>query len=177
VESSRNTRVIFFRGPLRVRYSADVALSLPAYYGRGVDTALERMLNLLLESERAGVTVLDMLAADIKHQELKDLLLDARAEEHRNALALERLIRDGGGTPSVATGPFAAKVAAVGNTRGRLALLIRGQEWVARKIEETLALCPESGPVRDCLQKMANRHRHEIEWGRAELIRLMGMLE
>ena len=57
--------------------------------------------------------------------------------------------------------------------RGRLALLIRGQEWVARKIEETLALAPESGPMHECLQKMANRHRHEIEWGRAELIRLM----
>ncbi len=135
------------------------------------------MLNLLLESERAGVAVLDALAAEIRHPELKELLLDARAEEHRNALALERLIREGGGAPSTATGPFAAKVAAVGNTRGRLALLIRGQEWVARKIEETLALAPASGPIRECLQKMANRHRHEIEWGRAELIRLMGVVE
>ena len=82
-------------------------------------------------------------------------------------------MREGGGTPSVATGPFAGKVAAIGDMRGRLVLLIRGQEWVARKIEETLALAPESGPIRECLQKMANRHRHEIEWGRAELIRLM----
>ncbi len=135
------------------------------------------MLNLLLESERAGVAVLDALAAEVKPEELRELLLDARAEEHRNALALERLIREGGGAPSAATGPFAAKVAAVANTRGRLALLIRGQEWVARKIEETLALAPASGPIRECLQKMANRHRHEIEWGRAELIRLMGVVE
>ena len=135
------------------------------------------MLNLLLESERAGVAVLDALAAEVKPEELRELLLDARAEEHRNALALDRLIRDGGGAPSAAVGPFAAKVAAVGNTRGRLALLIRGQEWVARKIEETLGLAPASGPIRECLQKMANRHRHEIEWGRAELIRLMGVVE
>ncbi|HLK87083.1 MAG TPA: DUF6306 domain-containing protein [Candidatus Binataceae bacterium] len=142
-----------------------------------MDAALERMLNLLLESERAGVAVLDALAAEVKPEELRELLLDARAEEHRNALALERLIREGGGAPSAATGPFAAKVAAVANTRGRLALLIRGQEWVARKIEETLALAPASGPIRECLQKMANRHRHEIEWGRAELIRLMGVVE
>ena len=135
------------------------------------------MLNLLLESERAGVTVLDSIAAEVRHPELRELLLDARAEEGRNAAALERLVREGGGTPSAATGPFAAKVAAVGNTRGRLALLIRGQEWVARKIEETLALAPESGPVREGLQKMANRHRHEIEWGRAELIRLMDTVD
>ena len=138
-----------------------------------MDAALERMLNLLLESERAGVTVLDSLAAEVKHPELKELLLDAREQEHRNAVALERLIREGGGTPSAATGPFAAKVAAIGDTRGRLALLIHGQEWVARKIEETLVLAPESGPIREYLQRMANRHRHEIEWGRAELIRLM----
>jgi hypothetical protein len=142
-----------------------------------MDAALERMLNLLLESERAGVAVLDSLAAEVTHPDLKELLRVAREEEGRNAATLERLVREGGGTPSAATGPFAAKVAAVGTTRGRLALLIRGQEWVARKIEETLALAPESGPVRECLQKMANRHRHEIEWGRAELIRLMDSVD
>ena len=98
-----------------------------------MDAALERMLNLLLESERAGVTVLDSLAAEVRHPELKELLLDAREDESHNATALERLVREGGGTPSTATGPFAAKIAAVGSTRGRLALLIHGQEWVARR--------------------------------------------
>lgn len=138
-----------------------------------MDAALERMLNLLLESERAGVAVLDSLAAEVRHPDLRLLLLDAREEERRNAGALEQLVRDSRGTASAATGPFAGKVAAAGSVRERLAMLIRGQEWVARKIEETLALAPESGPIRDFLQKMANRHRHEIEWGRAELIRLM----
>jgi rubrerythrin len=138
-----------------------------------VNPALERMLNLLLESERAGVVVLDSLAAEVTHRDLRDLLMDAREEESRNAASLERLLREAGATPSSAVGPFAGKVAAVGNIRGRLALLIRGQEWVARKIEETLALAPESGPIREALQKMANRHRYEVEWGRAELIRLM----
>jgi uncharacterized protein DUF6306 len=142
-----------------------------------MDAALERMLNLLLESERAGVVVLDSLAGEVKHPDLKELLLDARGEEGHNAATLERLVREGGGTPSTAVGPFAGKVAAVGNTRGRLALLIRGQEWVARKIEETLALAPESGTIRESLQRMANRHRHEIEWGRAELIRLMDTVD
>ena len=85
-----------------------------------MDVALERMLNLLLESERAGIAVLDSLAAEVKHPELKLLLLDAREEESRNAVTLERLVREGGGTPSAATGPFAGKVAAVGTTRGGL---------------------------------------------------------
>ena len=142
-----------------------------------MDAMLERMLNLLLESERAGVAVLDSLAAEVKHPDLRLLLLDAREEESRNADALERLVREGGGTPSTATGPFAGKVAAAGSLRDQLALLIRGQQWAARKIEETLALAPESGPIRDYLQKMANRHRHEIEWVRAELIRLMDIVD
>ena len=131
------------------------------------------MLNILLESERAGVVVLESLAAEVEHRDLKDLLTDAREEENRNAATLERLLREAGATPSSAVGPFAAKIGAIGNIRGRLALLIRGQEWVARKIEETLALAPQRGPIRDALQKMANRHRYEVEWGRAELIRLM----
>jgi hypothetical protein len=32
-----------------------------------MDATLERMLNLLLESERAGVAVLDSLSAEVKH--------------------------------------------------------------------------------------------------------------
>ncbi len=135
------------------------------------------MLNLLLESERAGVAVLARLAGEVEQEELRTLLLDAREEELRNAATLERLIRQDGGNPSAAIGPFVAKVAALGSLRERLNLLMRGQEWVARKIEETLALEPASRPIRECLQKMANRHRHEIEWGRAELIRLMGVVE
>ena len=55
-----------------------------------------------------------------------------------------------------------------------LGLLSRGQEWVARKVEEALTIAPAEGPIRDFLQSMANRHRAEVEWGRAEVIRLLG---
>ena len=52
----------------------------------------------------------------------------------------------------------------------------RGEEWVARKVEEALAVAPPSGRIHDYLTKMARRHRFEVEWGRAELIRLMNTL-
>jgi Domain of unknown function (DUF6306) len=142
-----------------------------------VDVALERMLNLLLESERAGVVVLDKLAAEVEHPDLKMLLVDARGQEQRNAVELERLIREGGGTPSDKTGPFVGKIAALSSLRERLNLLMRGEEWVARKIEETLALAPPGSPVCEYLQKMANRHRHGVEWGRAEMIRLIDTIK
>jgi hypothetical protein len=138
-----------------------------------MDQPLEQILNLLLESERAGVAALDGLVAQVDHADLKRLLLTSREDEAADATVLEQLIRGSGGAPSPQTGPFAAKVAATGTLRERLQLLIHGEEWVARKIEEALALAPPGGPIHDCLQKMARRHRFEVEWGRAELIRLM----
>jgi hypothetical protein len=138
-----------------------------------VEQALEQILNLLLESERAGVGALDALAAEVAQSELRQLLLTSKDDEGATARQLEELIRAAGGTPSDKVGPFADKVAAAASLRDRLQLLIHGEEWVARKVEEALALAPHSGPIREYLQKMANRHRFEVEWGRAELIRLM----
>jgi nitronate monooxygenase len=138
-----------------------------------VDRELERMLNLLLESERAGALALEELAREVEAEKLRRFLLGARDEEARNAQSLEALIRDNGGTPSDKVGPFAARVAALESVRDRLNLMSRGQEWVARKAEEALALAPPDGPIHDYLQAMANRHRAEVEWGRAEVIRLL----
>ncbi len=138
-----------------------------------MDPALEKALNLLLESERAGVIALGALIADVKQDELKKFLSGSRAMEQRNAEELEALIRDHGGTPSSGIGPFAGKVAALESIRDRLDLMSRGQEWAARKTEVALALAPEAGPIHDYLRAMANRHRAEVEWGRAEVIRLM----
>jgi hypothetical protein len=138
-----------------------------------VEQALEQILNLLLESERAGVVALDALAAEVAQSELRQLLLTSKDDEGATARQLEELIRAAGGTPSDKVGPFANKVAAAASLRDRLQLLIHGEEWVARKVEEALALAPNGGPIHDYLLKMANRHRFEVEWGRAELIRLM----
>ena len=138
-----------------------------------MDPRLEQKLNLLLESERAGVLALDELAREVEHKELQRFLAGSRAHEAANVGDLEKLIRENGGTPSEKTGPFAAKVAALSTVRERLNLLSRGQEWVARKTEEALAVAPASGPIHDYLSAMANRHRAEVEWGRAEVIRLL----
>ncbi|MDB5107503.1 MAG: 2-nitropropane dioxygenase [Candidatus Binatus sp.] len=139
-----------------------------------MDAPLERALNLLLESERAGVLALSELIEEVEQDDLKRFLAGSRDMEQRNAEELEVLIREHGGVPSHKTGPFATKVAALDSIRERLRLLSRGQEWAARKTEEALALAPFSGPIHDYLTAMANRHRAEVEWGRAEMIRLMG---
>lgn len=142
-----------------------------------MEPVLEEILNLLLESERAGVIALDSLAAQVENDELKHLLTTSREDEGAAVRELEDLIRSTGGVPSQRMGPFAAKVAVAGTLSQQLKLLIHGEEWVARKVEEALALATASGPIHDYLQKMARRHRFEVEWGRAELIRLMNSLE
>ena len=58
-----------------------------------MDARLEQALNLLLESERAGVLALDKLIADVKQADLKKFLAGSRAMEQRNAEELEALIR------------------------------------------------------------------------------------
>ena len=133
-------------------------------------------MNLLLESERAGVVALNSIIGQVEKDELKRLLTTSREDESATVSKLEDLIRTAGGIPSQQIGPFAAKVAGAGSLSQQLKLLIHGEEWVARKIEEALALAATSGPIRDYLQKMARRHRFEVEWGRAELIRLMNSL-
>ena len=138
-----------------------------------MDAQLEQMLNLLLESERAGVAALEHLAPQVEQEELRKFILGERDEEQRNVEGLDALIREGGGTPSKVVGPFAAKVAALGTIRERLNLMSHGQEWVARKVEEALALAPADRPITEFLRSMGNRHRAEIEWGRAEVIRLL----
>jgi len=138
-----------------------------------VDPKLEAALNLLLESERAGVLALEELIGEVEQEELRGFLRGSRDEEARNVLALVALISAAGGTPSTKTGPFAHKVAALATVRERLALMSRGQEWAARKTEDALALAAAAGPIHDFLTAMANHHRAEVEWGRAEVIRLM----
>jgi hypothetical protein len=141
-----------------------------------VDQALAQILNLLLESERAGVIAIDALLLEVTQPELHALLATSREDESATVSQLEQLIRSGGDPSSSSVGPFAAKVAAAGTLRDRLKLLIHGEEWVARTVEEAIALAPPVGAIHDQLQRMANRHRFEVEWGRAELIRLMNTL-
>jgi hypothetical protein len=158
---------------------ARLALRRPVVTGNfhDVERALEEILNLLLESERAGVVALESLAGLVENDELKHLLTTSREDESTAVRELEVLIRTAGGIPSPGIGPFAAKVAGAGTLSQQLELLIHGEEWVARKVEEALALAPVSGTIHDYLQTMARRHRFEVEWGRAELIRLMNSLE
>ena len=135
-----------------------------------MDAKLEALLNQLLEAERAGRALLEAMSEETADQEIKSLFADFTELEVGDVSVLEGLIRLHGGTPSAKVGDFAEKVLHIDNLHDQMNLLSRGQAWVARKIEQALALKPPPD-IAAFLKEMANRHRHNMEWARAEAIK------
>ncbi len=137
-----------------------------------MEAALEDLLNRLLEAERAGHVLLDTLSRTTVDSGLKSLFTSFTEVEVSDVSVLEGLIRLHGGTPSTTTGDFAQKVLRIEDLQGQIDLLSRGQAWVARKVEQALDLQPPPD-IAAFLKEMANRHRHNVEWARAEAIRTL----
>ncbi len=104
-----------------------------------MDSALENFLNTLGEAERAGGRVLNELTELAQSFELRELLRKVGHDEGYYAGELAAHVRRLGGKASNQTGDFVEKVRAVGDFRGKLDLLNRGQRWVIRKIDEQLS--------------------------------------
>ncbi len=96
---------------------------------------IDRMQELL-EAERAGVQCLSAMADEALEGEKKNFLVFLRNEEGRFCTGLHRLIEERGGTPNDRVGSFADKVLALAGEAERLTLLLKGQAWVVRKIDE-----------------------------------------
>lgn len=109
----------------------------PVWLGGLDKTELLALLNTLIEAERAGARSLVAMTAqapEILRPALREL---ARAEAHWCA-SLVRHVRRLGGAPSGATGAFYGKLLAAPTLAARLDLLVRGQNWVTRRIGEAL---------------------------------------
>jgi len=96
---------------------------------------IDRMQELL-EAERAGVKCLAVMADAADAGEKKDFLVFMRNDEGRFCAGLFRLIGARGGTPHNKVGAFADKVLALPTEQEQLVLLIKGQAWVVRKLDE-----------------------------------------
>jgi nitronate monooxygenase len=123
---------------------------------------LGALLNELLEAERAGARVLSAWMAEaapgsVLYQRLREVQRD----EARNCAVLIHHLLEAGALPSGLTGQFYDKCLRVQDWEARLALLNRGQAWVARRIAAAL---PHLGPsgARDALQDMHDSHLANI---------------
>jgi len=98
-------------------------------------TLIDRMQELL-EAERAGVKCLDVMADHAADMERKELFSLFRNDEGKFCAELFRLLQARGAVPTKNVGAFADKVIALPTEAGQVALLIKGQAWVVRKIDE-----------------------------------------
>lgn len=106
-------------------------------------TNLMDFYNMLLEAERAGVKVLSELLFLTEDQRLRKCLKKFLRDEGMNCHILASLVHDLDAKPTDKTGAFVEKVLALDTLEEKIELLIRGQSWVARKIEEFRHLVPE----------------------------------
>ena len=138
----------------------------PAYFGESPMMQAEELvelLNALLEAERAGAKVIAAFMNEYERDTPAWRQLAAvQRDEANNCAILIDLIRRVNATPSAATGSFLGKALAVEGKAARLQFLNRGQEWVARKINEALPYLKQDF-VRSTLFAMQESHLLNIE--------------
>ena len=122
---------------------------------------IDRMQELL-EAERAGVRCLTAMADEAPEGEKKDFLVFLRDDEGRFCAGLHRLIRERGGVPTDRIGSFAEKLLAIEGETERLALLVKGQAWVVRKIDE-IPTAERSPDEKSFFDDMHRAHVKNIE--------------
>ncbi len=153
-----------------LRFPARVVLSSPVCYADELDGAYAAhadqgqtlaALGELLEAERAGARVTLESIGQTDDPAIKRLLTQIHHDEVRWCGVLIDAIRSAGATPSTRTGAFHDKAMAVPDMVARMALLNRGQGWVARKLRELLPSIRDAR-VRAGLHDMLANHESNI---------------
>lgn len=123
---------------------------------------LRERLVTLLEAERAGVAVAKKMLDESDSEEETVLLVAILTGEKDGCRALGKTILDLGFTGSRNVGDFVDKVMDLPDKTNRMKLLVKGQEWVVRKLDEVLEQqLPEND--RDLLLGIREDHLVNIE--------------
>lgn len=121
-----------------------------------------RLLNLLLECERAGARLLAAYCDELPAgSDLHGRLSLVQRDEARNCSVLIHLLLDAGLQPSTEVGSFYLKGLQIQGWRKRLEFLNRGQQWVADRIAAELPHL-EKHIGRRALQSMHESHLANI---------------
>ncbi|HEX6979012.1 MAG TPA: DUF6306 domain-containing protein [Alphaproteobacteria bacterium] len=134
----------------------------PVYAGYMPQDEIIAFLNVLLEGERAGAKAVALLQSDAASDDFRQAVHPVGVDEGRFCAMLSRHITRLGGRPSPATGSFYEKFRAVAGLRARLAFLNRGQDWVVRKLNETLPRIQDDALYAD-LREMRDVHVRNVE--------------
>ena len=120
------------------------------------------LLNVLLESERAGARVLAAYVADgSMPAALQPELTRIQRDEAGNCAVLLKLLRRMGADASMRTGGFHEAALWIEGARARLEFLNRGQAWVVRRLAAALPRIAERD-VKRVLEAMHDSHLENI---------------
>jgi bacterioferritin (cytochrome b1) len=119
------------------------------------------LLNALLEAERAGVETANHLIKDYQIEELKAQYKQLKQDEAWSCAGLHKSIVREGGVPSMQVGDFIDKITALETLKDKLKLLIKGQAWVARKIDLAISYGAHS-ETEEFLREMKEKHHVNI---------------
>lgn len=121
-----------------------------------------RLLNLLLEAERAGARLLAAYLDELAPGTGDWVGLRAvQRDEARNCAVLIHYLLEAEVEPSMATGDFYHKGLEISGWRERLEFLNRGQRWVAKRIAAALPRIAPSA-AKGALQEMHESHLANI---------------
>jgi hypothetical protein len=121
-----------------------------------------RLLNTLLEAERAGAKLLAAYLDELPPGTGRWVgLHPVQRDEARNCAMLIHLLLDADVEPTMAVGDFYRKGLAIRGWRERLEFLNRGQAWVAKRIAAALPRISQPG-ARAVLQAMHESHLANI---------------
>jgi bacterioferritin (cytochrome b1) len=115
------------------------------------------LLNALLEAERAGVETANHLIKDYQLEELDAQYKQLKKDEAWSCAGLHKAILREGGVPSMQVGDFIGKITALDTLNDKLKLLIKGQAWVARKIDLAISYGTEP-ETEEFLKEMKEKH-------------------
>lgn len=123
---------------------------------------LGSLLNLLLETERAGARLLTAYLNELTPEaDAWAPLCAIQRDEARNCGVLIDLLREMGFEPSMATGDFYHKATTAEGWRKRLEIFNLGQRQVAARIAAASSRIPPSRG-KDALQAMHDSHHANI---------------
>ena len=122
-----------------------------------------RLLNLLLEAERAGAKLIAAYLDELAPGTGDWVGLHAvQRDEARNCAVLIHYLLEAQIAPSMATGDFHRKGLEIRGWRERLEFLNRGQRWVASRIDEVLPRLDDT-ELAGFLTEMRDRHNENID--------------
>ena len=119
-------------------------------------------LDLMLECERAGAKALRRFEQMAPPKLVATALPRLFDDEARYCAGLSQQILRLGGLPGRRTGDFLEKILSAESWLTRFDLLVRGQRWVARRIEEQLPLI-EDPELKDFLSEMLATHQTNVK--------------